>query len=248
MKKIVTTTTNGGGPLSLTDHKTVFNDEVWDGIEALLSGYTSDTEGVIVSGCVVGGSGPSSYTISAGIVFLNGEFMRLPAQTGKSLPQYIQPDTPINTQRTFASAVLTTLFVEKSATVAGSTPGAGQYIAITTTTDGEDRRLALEVKGKWTTIALSAGWSGTIQYRTEKCGRVVLRGSIHATAPTATSTVTAAAAVPTPASDSKFVVAQNSGVSNNVSILKISSSGVLTIDLNFVTDSDYNFDGVSYFQ
>lgn len=138
MKKIVTTTTPGGAPIRLPDFKTTFNDEIWDAMQALLSGYDADTEGLIVSGCVISGAGP--YNMTAGIVYLNGEFMRIEAQTGLSLPQYIQPDSTVDTSRQFEDNTTQVLFQEKSATVDGSAPGAGQYVAITSSTD-IDRRL-----------------------------------------------------------------------------------------------------------
>lgn len=154
MKKITQVAETGGAPIYFDDFRDVFNLEIWNAMEALLSGYTSDTEGVIVSGCTVGGSGPSSYTISAGIVFLDGEFMRLAAQTGLSLPQYIKADTAVNTQRTFDDTNLKTLYITKSATVAGSAPGAGQYIAITSTTDPDGRRLKRAVMSVDSNITL----------------------------------------------------------------------------------------------
>lgn len=139
MKKIVTGSTPGGAPLYLGDFKTTFNDEIWDAMQALLSGYDSDTEGLIISGCVISGAGP--YNMTAGIVYLNGEFMRIDAQVGIGLPQYIQPLATVNTSRQFENNTNQVLFEEKSATVAGSAPGAGQYVAITSTTDAEDRRI-----------------------------------------------------------------------------------------------------------
>lgn len=141
MKKITTSTTNGGAPISLDDFKDVFNDEIWDAMQAMMSIFDSDTQGIIVSGCTVGGSGPSSYTLSAGIVYIDGEFRRVAAASGLSLPQYIKAATDVNTTRTFEDASIQTLFITKSADLSGSAPGAGQYIAITNTTDPDDRRL-----------------------------------------------------------------------------------------------------------
>lgn len=141
MKKITQAVTPGGAPIYLDDFKGVFNDEIWDAMETFLYPYTSDTEGVIVSGNVIGGSGPSSYTISGGIVFLNGEFMRLPVFGGLSLPFYIIPATPVNTTRTFEDTVIRTLFITKDADVDTVPPGAGQYITVSSSTYQDSRRL-----------------------------------------------------------------------------------------------------------
>lgn len=137
MKKF-TSTGLGGAPLNKNDLKTIFNDEIWSATEAILSPFIADTEGIIVSGCIITGGGP--YSISAGIVFLNGEFMRLPAQTGLSLPQYIIPSTPVGDSRVFGDGTTQVVAVNKSAIASGSLPGSGQYIAITSSTDPDDRR------------------------------------------------------------------------------------------------------------
>lgn len=249
MKKIVTTSTTGGAPIYLDDFKDVFNDEIWDAMQGLLlSSYETDTEGIIVQGCNVGGSGPSSYSISGGIVFIDGEFRRLTAATGLSLPQYIKAATDSNTSRTFEDTTIKTLFVTKSADLQTTVPVSGQYVAITTTTDPDDRRLLSEVKGKWVTVSgLSAGWSGTIEYRREKSGRIDFRGSVHATAPTATATIASAGAVPNSTNDTRFVIHVNSSINEYTAILQISTLGAIVIDQNFVSDSDYYFSGVTYF-
>ncbi len=139
MKKITSVADLGGGPVTKEDLRTVFNDELWDAIEAILGMFSANTEGVIVSGCVISGGGP--YDITAGIVYLNGEYMRLPALTGQTLPKYIAPATAVNDNRLFSDATTHALYITKSAELVGSAPGAGQYIAITVSTDPDDRRL-----------------------------------------------------------------------------------------------------------
>jgi hypothetical protein len=139
MKKITQSTTNGGAPINLGDLKGPFNDEIWDAIEALLSTFVA--EGIIVSGCLITGSGP--YDISAGIVCLGGEFMRFPGATGQTLPKYIVPDTAVNDDRVFSDATTKTLFITKSATLSASPDGgaANRTINITTVTDPDSRRM-----------------------------------------------------------------------------------------------------------
>lgn len=140
MKKINNSGQPGGMPINQDEMREVFNDEIWDAIESILSPYNTDTQGIIVSGCEVTGGGP--YSIAAGVVYLNGEFMRLPAATGQTLPKYIAPATPVNHSAVFADTVIRVAFITKSAELVGSTPGAGQYVAITTSTDPDDRRLS----------------------------------------------------------------------------------------------------------
>lgn len=137
MKKITSSATLGGAPFTKEDMRTVFNDEIWSAMQAMLSPFNADTEGIIVSGCVVSGGGP--YDISAGIVYLDGEFMRLPAATGQTLPKYIAAAAAVNDARTFADGTNNTLFITKAAELVGSAPGT-QYVAITTATDPDDRR------------------------------------------------------------------------------------------------------------
>jgi hypothetical protein len=137
MKKF-TSSGNGGAPVHKEDLRTIFNDELWDVLESMFSQHLTSTEGVIVSGCVISGGGP--YDISEGIVFLDGEFMRLPAQTGQTLPKYIKAAASVNDTRTFADGSSGVVAVTKAAELAGSSPGT-QYIAITSTTDPDDRRL-----------------------------------------------------------------------------------------------------------
>lgn len=248
MKKITQVAETGGARIDFNDFRDVFNDEIWDAIEAIFSPYNTDTEGVIISGCVVGGSGPSSYTLSAGIVYLGGEFMRVSAASGLSLPQYIKAATAVNTTRTFEDTTIKTLYITHSADLSGSIPGAGQYVSITTTTDPDDRRLISEIKGQWTPISnFSTGWTGTCFYRIEKSGRVSFRGFIHATAPSATSTITPDATVPNAITSSKHVIYATSPINEYTAILQINTNGGISVLENFVSDSDYFLDSVNYF-
>lgn len=247
MKKITQLAETGGAPIYFDDFRDVFNLEIWNAMEALLSGYTSDTEGVIVSGCTVGGSGPSSYTISAGIVFLDGEFMRLAAQTGLSLPQYIKADTAVNTQRTFDDTNLKTLYITKGATVAGSAPGAGQYVSITSTTDPENRRL----DSGWVNITLNTSGGAnyiagarTPQYRI-KNGVVYLRGIISTGgSPPAGDHAVSTSALPTP-SQTQNLSGVNSSLASIASFY-INTSGIIRADSSVAWGGSVVLDGLSY--
>jgi hypothetical protein len=158
MKKITQSATTGGAPIYLDDFKDVFNKEIWDVLEGILSGFNSViTEGIIVSGCLLTGS-PGNYTLSAGIVYLDGEFLRVPESTGLSLPQYIIPATDVNTTRTFEDTVIKTLFITKSAELSATETANGQYIALTTAADSVDRRLT----GTLTKILSIGDWNMTL--------------------------------------------------------------------------------------
>jgi hypothetical protein len=187
MKKF-TATSLGGAPVDAADLKKIFNDDLYSAIEGILSPFSLTTEGIIVSGCIISGGGP--YNISAGVVYLNGEFMALPAQTGVSLPQYIQPDTVVSDTRTFADSTTHEVASTKSAKVGGSAPGSGQYIAITSVTDPDNQRL-IQADGKlmvgldtgWQTITLTNGWvAGSDVPKWRRIGsQVFLRGTVVGT-------------------------------------------------------------------
>lgn len=138
MKKITQVADTGGGPITKADLRVVFNLEIWDVLEAMFEGYDTDTQGIIVSGCELSGS-VGNYTISAGIVYLDGEFRRFAAQTGLSLPQYIKAATDTNDSRTFEDASSKVLFITESADLATSAPGT-QYVPFTSTTSADGRR------------------------------------------------------------------------------------------------------------
>jgi hypothetical protein len=169
MKKINPSSVTGGMPITTDDLRTVFNDEIWDATEALLSPFSADTQGIIVSGCTLTPNG-GNWDISAGIVYLNGEFMRLTAATNQALPKYIAPAAPVNDNRTFADTTTKTAFITKAAELVGSAPGAGQYVAITSSTDPDDRRLINIIVNR----QLAAVFQSTLEalggFRTEGSG------------------------------------------------------------------------------
>lgn len=138
MKKIVTATDLGGAPFFKNDMREVFNSEIWDAIEALLSPYDSDVEGIIVSGCEISANA-ANFDITAGIVYLNGEFMRLPAATNQSFTKYIAPATASSDSRTFADSTTHAVVETKTAELVGAAPGAGQYVTINSLTGANDR-------------------------------------------------------------------------------------------------------------
>ena len=129
----------GGAPINKNDLKELFNDEIWAALEALLSPYNDDTQGIIVSGCVLSANA-SNFDMTAGIVYLDGEFMRIDAATNQTFTKYIAPATPVDDSRTFADASSQAVTRDKKAELVGSAPG-GQYITIANLTAPTLRRL-----------------------------------------------------------------------------------------------------------
>lgn len=138
MKKLVSSDL-GGGPITKADLRTIFNDEIWYALESVLASFIGDSQGLIISGAGVVANG-GGFDIPSGLVYLNGEFMKIPSFTAQSFPKYIVPDTAVDDTRTFSDGTSHILAVTKSATLSSSIPGAGQYIAITSLTDTDDRK------------------------------------------------------------------------------------------------------------
>lgn len=139
MKKIVSAADLGGAPIYKSDMREIFNDEIWDAIEALLSPFQSDTQGIIVSGCVFTNNA-GNFDMTAGIVYLNGEFMRIAAVTNQTFTKYIAASTPTQESRTFADGTVNDVTESKTAGLVGSAPMSGQYITISSLTDADSRR------------------------------------------------------------------------------------------------------------
>jgi hypothetical protein len=139
MKKLSTATDLGGAPIYKNDLREVFNYEIWAAVEALLSQFNSDTQGIVVQGCVTTANG-GNFDMTSGVVYLNGEFMRIPAATNQTFTKYIAPAAEINSTRTFADTTSHVVTIDKKAELVGSIPGSGQYLTISSLTDLDDRR------------------------------------------------------------------------------------------------------------
>lgn len=174
-----TSTALGGAPVTDDDLLAVFNSEIWGAIEAIFYQFNSDTQGVIVSGCVLTDNA-GNFDMTAGIVYLNGEFMRIPAFTNQAFTKYIAPDTIVNDSRTFQDSTTNTVAVTKQATLVGSAPGSGQYVTIASLIGPDVRRYF----GVWKNIPLQNSWvasgSSTPQYKVS-VGKVQFRGQVDGT-------------------------------------------------------------------
>lgn len=164
MKKIVSPLSNGGAPWTDDLLAGILGQEGWTAFEALLQNLypssASGNVGVIISGCVVSGAGP--YNCSAGIVYLNGQFMSFPGFTALTLPQYIVPATLVTNTDIWGDGSSHNLWTQQDAAVQSSLPGSGQYISLTTlgaqgTPGGQ--RYGMGGMTAWTTLTLLNSWT-----------------------------------------------------------------------------------------
>lgn len=143
MKKYIDPIPDGGAPLHNNRLNTELQKEFWDAIEATLSTFSLNPTGnfgIIISGCAITPNG-GNFDIAAGIVFLNGEFMRLPAATNQTFTKYIAPKAASNITKIFGDGASKNLIVVKDAELVGAAPGAGQYITISSLTSANPRYL-----------------------------------------------------------------------------------------------------------
>ncbi len=248
MKKFTTATDLGGAPINKNDLRDVFNSEIWDAIESLMSQFSSDVQGVVIEGCATTANG-GNFDMTAGVVFLNGEFMKISAATNQSFTKYIAPATAINDTRTFADSTSHVVTIDKKAELVGSAPGSGQYITIASLTDLDDRRwspatvqtsIALKAnkaQSAWVNFTLINGWiDGSVAgpvpgYRVDEFGRVFFRGILDATS--ATNEVFTSTIVPNTGSLVGLAISKNDGTTPGsasvVELMIVSSVGALNI-------------------
>jgi len=138
MKKF-TSTDLGGAPIYKNDLRDIFNSEIWEVIQAMLSPFNSDVEGLVITGCVTTNNA-GNFDMTSGIVYLNGEFMRIAAVTNQAFTKYIAPSAVVNDSRTFQDSSVNIVAVTKGAGLVGSAPGSGQYLTISSLTDLDNRR------------------------------------------------------------------------------------------------------------
>jgi len=139
MKKLSTATDLGGAPIYKNDLREVFNYEIWAAVEALMSQFNSDTQGIVVQGCVTTANG-GNFDMTSGVVYINGEFMRIPAATNQAFTKYIAPAAVVNSTRTFADTTSHVVTIDSKAELVSSAPGTGQYITISSLTSLDARR------------------------------------------------------------------------------------------------------------
>lgn len=155
MRKLNNPMPSGGAPFTNEDLNDVFQGEIWAAMQAMLSQYDSDSEGVIVSGCAVTPNA-SNFDMTAGIVYLNGEFMRVEAVTNQTFTKYIKASAAVNVARTFNDAASKTFIIEKKAEVSATADGGGQEITISSLYSSLYRRIEF-LNGSHAVNVTSAG-------------------------------------------------------------------------------------------
>ena len=161
MKKYVNPIPAGGAPLHNNRLNTELNAELWESIQSLLSGFTAQgagENGLVVSGCVVTANA-ANFDITAGIVFLDGEFMRLPAYTNQTFTKYIAAKAVSYESKVFADGGTKNLIEVKEAELVGAAPGVGQYITISSVPDILSHRWDGMNGYKNTTVSPINSWS-----------------------------------------------------------------------------------------
>ena len=146
---------SGGAPFTNEDLNDVFQGEIWAAMQAMLSQYDSDSEGVIVSGCAVTPNA-SNFDMTAGIVYLNGEFMRVDAVTNQTFTKYIKASAAANVARDFNDGASKTFIIEKKAEVSATVDGGGQEITISSLYSSLYRRIEF-LSGSHAVNVTSAG-------------------------------------------------------------------------------------------
>lgn len=140
MKKLTTATDLGGAPIYKSDLRDLFNVDIWNVLDGIFSAqFGADVQGVILSGCVVTNNA-GNFDMTAGIVYLNGSFMRVPAVTNQAFTQYIKADTVVNDSRIFADGSTHNVMINTPAICAAGIPGSGQYITISSLTSADAQR------------------------------------------------------------------------------------------------------------
>lgn len=140
MRKFLTGTDLGGMPIYKSDFRDPLNADLWAAIDGLLSVISGDTQGVIISGCVFTNNA-GNFDMTAGVVYLDGEFMRVPAATNLPFTRHIRPATPVSDSRTFGNGVSHAVLQTKDAEINAAT-GGSQYITISSLTSADSRRLS----------------------------------------------------------------------------------------------------------
>lgn len=149
MKKYIDPIPDGGAPLHNNRITTQFQNDLWSAIEGMMSEFSNNPTGnygIIVSGGeVVDNAG--NFDIAAGVVYLNGKFLRLAAATNQTFTKYIAAKTVSYEAKTFADGGSKNLIVVEEAELVGSAPGSGQYITISSLTSANIRNIKARGNG-----------------------------------------------------------------------------------------------------
>jgi hypothetical protein len=89
-----------------------------------------------------------NFDMTAGIVYLNGEFMRVDAVTNQTFTKYIKATPVTNVARVFQDTISKTFIVERKAEVSATVDGSGQEITISSVAASNNRRFSVATATK----------------------------------------------------------------------------------------------------
>lgn len=177
MKQYVNPLPTGGVPIFSENVNDALQKEIMDAVQAVASAV-ADGQALIVSGCVFANIGGSNYSMSAGIVLLDGVLMRIDAVASTTLTKYIAAGTPTVVTAVFEDGGTKNLTTETKATLLGAPPGSGQYITITSVNFAAPPKLIMSLDDNWVStdittaqlenqagVAPTSVSSGKVRYR-----------------------------------------------------------------------------------
>lgn len=132
MKKYVNPLPTGGVPIFSENVNDALQKEFWDALEAAVVTLAGGNA-AIVSGCIVASLGGSNYSVSAGIVVIDGVLQRQAAVASTTLPAYLKSDVPVIVTAAFEDGGTKNLTTEQKSILTTSIPGSGQYVTLSLT-------------------------------------------------------------------------------------------------------------------
>ena len=182
MKKFINPAHTGGLPVYADDVIGMIQSNSFELAKSTMIGLSANlsqsAEPIIVSGVTVTAFGGGTISLSAGLIYFNGEFYNFAGATSVFTSDFLNVTTIANTTRVFKNGT-TNDAIETKTYSANTSSGTGD-IAITDAATIDTYRLGY---GSWYTLSLNTtDWTGSLldpEFRIE--GRyVALRGSLQA--------------------------------------------------------------------
>jgi len=126
MKKYIDPAIPGGGlQMFAADMLGCFQNEIY---RAIIAPYLQYGEALIINGCTVAADTVhNTCTITAGMAFIDGDLIDVPAYAG-AYPVYLHQGAPIVTQKAYRDQSVHDVTIQKTTAFVNAAPGAGQYI------------------------------------------------------------------------------------------------------------------------
>lgn len=123
---------DGGRPF-FNEDLTLIQDELSVAIAAQVRAFGA---AMVVVGCeITPAATPGNSNVAAGVVFLDGRFMRVEPVADVTLPVFIAPLAAIDTSRTYKTGSVKVAVKDYTAAIVTAQPSAGSYITINSTQD-----------------------------------------------------------------------------------------------------------------